>query len=101
MNCVDFALVDLQMREIRVMHYAGYGHQSSADYNRCPAALARPSQKPCAPPSSNMRDLTRALDAQNQNLPGRCPTCKKDNPSKLCRFAIMEATKLVDVGGRV
>ena len=100
MNCVDFALIDLQMCQSRVMHYADCGHQSSADYSRCPAALVRPGQKPCVPPSGNIATC-HELWTLRIRTSRPMSNLQKDNPSKLCRFAIMEVTKLVDVGRRV
>ena len=55
--------------------YMRCGHLSARDYSKCAVALARPQQTICVPASGSIRDLPRALDAQDRNIAGFCPAC--------------------------
>ncbi|OQV10133.1 hypothetical protein CLAIMM_14176 [Cladophialophora immunda] len=55
-------------------------HRYTYDYVKCKLALARPWKAVCVPPSGYMRDLPRALDVQDLDLPGLCPYCAGRSP---------------------
>ncbi|KAL4922804.1 hypothetical protein BDW62DRAFT_196810 [Aspergillus aurantiobrunneus] len=58
----------------------GCGHTVRKDYQRCRAAFQRPDEKPCVPPNGNMRDLPRAIDAQDDFLVGLCESRRGETP---------------------
>ena len=64
----------------RMIHYRECDHTWGGEILRCAAALARPQQALCIPPSGHIRDLPQELDAQDRNQPGKCPACLGTTP---------------------
>jgi hypothetical protein len=68
------------MCQIRMIHHKNCDCMEKYLHVKCDAALARPGQEYCLPPSGNLIDLERGIDMDDEDLDSVCRKCLKLTP---------------------
>ena len=64
----------------RMILFVDCQHTYATETIKCRTALDRAGQVPCVPSTGHQRDLVQDLDAQDRNVPGKCPACRGLTP---------------------